>query len=89
MEFAKLKARLRAASARTLDALWKAIDNICNLFSPAECWNYLKAAGYVSDKKSDASSSRLFVTPGVALGVCRDPGSRLEGRDRRPRRLPE
>lgn len=49
MAFAKLKAHLRAAAARTFDALWKAIGNICDLFSRTECWNYLKEAGYASD----------------------------------------
>jgi transposase len=46
--FAKIKAHLRKAEARTLDALWRAIGNICDLFEPQECWNYLKAAGYAS-----------------------------------------
>ena len=46
MVFAKLKAHLRAARARTFDALWKAVGNICDLFTPAECWNYIKHAGY-------------------------------------------
>jgi transposase len=45
MAFAKLKAHLRKAKARTIDALWKAIGSICDLYSPEECWNYLKDAG--------------------------------------------
>ena len=49
MAFAKLKAHLRKAKARTIDALWKAVGSICNLYSPDECWNYLKDAGYVAD----------------------------------------
>ena len=49
MAFAKLKAHLRKAAARTFDALINAIGDICNLYQPAECWNYFKAAGYVSD----------------------------------------
>ncbi len=49
MAFSKLKAYLRAMKARTIDALWKAIGNICDLYSPEECWNYLKDAGYVLD----------------------------------------
>ena len=49
MAFAKLKAHLRAAAVRTFDSLWRAIGNICDLFSRQECWNYLKAAGYASD----------------------------------------
>ncbi|MGF1626897.1 MAG: IS630 family transposase [Alphaproteobacteria bacterium] len=47
--FAKLKAHLRKTAARTYDALWKAVGDICNLVSTAECWNYFKHAGYASD----------------------------------------
>ncbi|RWQ59819.1 transposase, partial [Mesorhizobium sp.] len=32
MAFAKLKAHLRAKAIRTIDALWQAIGDICNLF---------------------------------------------------------
>ncbi len=46
MAFAKLKAHLRRIGARTIDALWKAVGDICGLYSPDECRNYLKAAGY-------------------------------------------
>jgi transposase len=46
MAFAKLKALLRARAIRTIDALWRAIGEICDLFSPHECQNYLTAAGY-------------------------------------------
>jgi transposase len=46
--FAKIKAHLRKAEARTFDALWHALGAICNLFEPQECWNFLKAAGYAS-----------------------------------------
>jgi transposase len=46
MAFSKLKARLRAAVARTIDDLWQAIGNICALFTPEECSNYFAAAGY-------------------------------------------
>ena len=49
MAFAKLKACLRKAAARTFDALIKAIGDICNLYNPVECMNYFKAAGYMSD----------------------------------------
>lgn len=49
MAFAKLKAHLRRIKARTIDALWRAVGDICNLYTPEECWNYLKAAGYASD----------------------------------------
>jgi len=46
MAFAKLKAHLRARAIRTIDALWQAIGDICELFTPAECQNYFIAAGY-------------------------------------------
>ena len=49
MAFAKFKAHLRRIGARTIDALWKAVGNICDLYTPDECWNYLREAGYVSD----------------------------------------
>ena len=49
MAFAKLKAHLRRIGARTIDALWRAIGNICTLYSEQECWNFLKDAGYASD----------------------------------------
>lgn len=46
MAFSKLKAHLRKGAHRTIDALWKAIGNICELYPPTECQNYFKAAGY-------------------------------------------
>ena len=46
MAFAKLKAHLRALAMRTIDELWKAIGQICDLFSPEECANSFQAAGY-------------------------------------------
>ena len=46
--FAKIKAHLRKAEARTFDALWRALGDICELFEPQECWNLLRAAGYAS-----------------------------------------
>ena len=39
MAFAKLKAHLRRIGARTLDALWRAVGEICGLFDPDECCN--------------------------------------------------
>jgi transposase len=44
--FAKLKAHLRKSAERTVDGLWNAIGRIIDLFTPAECANYFKAAGY-------------------------------------------
>jgi transposase len=47
--FAKLKALLRAKAERTIDALWDAVGPLLDLFTPAECANYFKAAGYDPD----------------------------------------
>jgi transposase len=44
--FSKLKALLRKAAERTVDGLWKAIATLIDIFTPAECANYFKAAGY-------------------------------------------
>ena len=49
MAFAKLKAHLRAASARTFEAVFAALRDICALFTPQECSNYFAAAGYASN----------------------------------------
>ena len=49
MAFSKLKAHLRKAAARTIDALWRAVGDICSLFTPEECWNFFKEHGYVAD----------------------------------------
>lgn len=46
--FSKLKAHLRRIGARTFTDVFKAIGEVCDLFDPQECWNYFKAAGYVS-----------------------------------------
>jgi transposase len=47
--FAKLKALLRKAAERTVDDLWDAIADLIDLFTPQECANYFKAAGYDPD----------------------------------------
>ncbi len=44
--FAKLKALLRKAAARSRDALWDTIGQLLTAISPAECRNYLTNAGY-------------------------------------------
>jgi transposase len=49
MAFAKLKAYLRKAAARTFDTLTDAIGDICGLFEAAECRNYFNKADYASD----------------------------------------
>ncbi len=46
MAFAKLKALIRKAAARSYDEVWKAAGAICNLYTAQECENYFIAAGY-------------------------------------------
>ncbi len=43
--FAKLKALLRKAAARTRDALWDTLAQALDAFSPDECRNYLTNCG--------------------------------------------
>lgn len=45
---AKLKALLRKAEERTLEALWRRIGLLLDAFSPAECTNYFRNSGYGS-----------------------------------------
>lgn len=47
--FSKLKAMLRKAAERTVEALWNTIGNLVGTFTPTECANYFAAAGYDAD----------------------------------------
>jgi len=51
MAFSKLKELLRKRNARTIETLWRAIGDICSLFTPNECMNYFIEAGYGIDLK--------------------------------------
>jgi len=44
--FSKLKALLRKAAHRTVDALWNEIGKLLEAFSPDECRNYFASSGY-------------------------------------------
>jgi transposase len=44
--FSKLKALLRRAAERTVDALWNRIGALLKEFSATECANFFAAAGY-------------------------------------------
>ena len=46
--FAKLKHLIRKAEPRTIEATWRKVGDLLDLFSPAECANYLKNVGYAS-----------------------------------------
>lgn len=46
--FSKLKALLRKAAKRTIDALWTGIGNLLNTVTPNECSNFFTACGFVN-----------------------------------------
>ncbi len=46
--FAHMKALLRKAAEQTVEGLWKIIGRIVDMFTPTQCANYFKAAGYAS-----------------------------------------
>jgi hypothetical protein len=46
-------------ATRTIDELWNAIGQICDLFTPEECANYFEAAGYGFTGRSDALGGSL------------------------------
>lgn len=48
MAFSKLKAHLRRIGARSFTGLFEALGEVCDLFTPEECWNYFREAGYAS-----------------------------------------
>ena len=46
--FAKIKARLRAAELRTIDKVESFFGTVHEAFTPDECWNYIRHAGYTA-----------------------------------------
>jgi transposase len=46
--FAKLKTLLRKAAERSVDAVWKRVGSLLDLFPPQECANYLRNSGYAA-----------------------------------------
>jgi len=46
MAFSKLKSHLKTAGMRTFDGLINKIGDICDMFSPQECFNYFKKTQY-------------------------------------------
>jgi hypothetical protein len=50
------KARLRRIEPRPFDQGFDALTEICNRFSPDDCWNVFCEAGYGSNEKRGALS---------------------------------
>ncbi|MBP2490863.1 transposase [Rhizobium leguminosarum] len=48
MMFAKLKTLVRKADERAVETTWRRIGELLKAFSPQECSNYLRHAGYGS-----------------------------------------
>jgi transposase len=46
--FAKIKHLIRAAEPRDVEATWRKVGELLDLFSSEECANYFKNSGYVS-----------------------------------------
>jgi transposase len=46
MMFSKLKALLRKAAERSIDALWTTIGTLLELFPPSECAAFIRHVGY-------------------------------------------
>lgn len=46
--FAKLKHLMRNAAPRTVEATWRKVGDLLDLFAPAECAKYLGNSGYAS-----------------------------------------
>jgi transposase len=50
LAFSKLKALLRKAAARSVDDLWRVIAELLDEFTPQECTNFFRHAGYGLDQ---------------------------------------
>lgn len=48
LAFAKIKARLRAAELRTIDKIERFFGTVHEAFTPDECGNYIRHAGYTA-----------------------------------------
>lgn len=91
MAFSKLKAHLRRIGARTFTDMFHALSEICDLFSPEECWNYFKAAGHVSGQRPGALGSGLRTPDGNRRQFPLSPSLRASARSassQNPMRIP-
>ena len=69
--FAKLKALLRKAATRSLDALWAAVGTLLDRFSPRECARYFTNAGYRSLKRNSQYGVVQLVSSAASMRRCR------------------
>jgi hypothetical protein len=59
MAFSKLKAHLRRIGARTFTEMFAAIAEVCDLYSPQECWELLKGCRIYLRLKAGCFSVQL------------------------------
>jgi hypothetical protein len=52
--FSRLKALLKKAAHRTVDALWDKIGKLLDTFSAQECETYFASSGYVNNSLKNA-----------------------------------
>ena len=50
--FSKLKTLVLKSKVRKVEELWKKLGELCDVFTPDECKNYFKHAGYKAKTKS-------------------------------------
>jgi len=54
--FSKLKTLLRKFKLRAMEELWNKLGELCDVFSPEECRNYFKNAGYTKNENVQTNS---------------------------------
>ena len=54
MAFATLEALIRRAAARTYEDLWRAVAQVCDLFTDEERYTFFRAPGYDTDQAQRA-----------------------------------
>jgi hypothetical protein len=52
--FSKLKSHLRKAQEHSIDALWRRIGKLLDVFEHAECANFFKNSGYARTRPNSA-----------------------------------
>ena len=76
LAFSKLKAHLRQAAEHTIPGLMRRIGRVVRSFSPKECRNFFRHAGYVSNMigiRSSANFDRLESLAASSPGLSRRP----------------
>ena len=82
LAFSKLKSLLRAKAIRTVDALWKALGNLCDSFSPTESlfeleFEHLSSIRMLPEGTAQANLRRALPTGRLGVTV---PGSLIRSR---------